>query len=335
MTDAQTAGRPVTSDRQRRDGLTCVIIGGLEAACLLFAAVRGASVLQLLSVHLVALLALGGVVAVARRGGRDVSAPMLALLASIPSGPVGAIGGGLLPWRAGSFAIRDDLLVAWYTRISQATTVDPVKRLCDDIAAGRSINLGGPTPTSFPAVIDAGHLTDQQSVLGLVARRFHPDYLPILRSALLSPQPAVRVQAAAVAAHLTPVVRQAFREAIDTLPHASQSSDKALGLLARLDALTGSGLLDESDRKRGIDIGERLGDIVLANFDPKMLALYRTLDRPDAATQAAAMEKLLLARRRFRQLREFRSALSMSGKTGHWRIRRVPANDAAQRTDAA
>ena len=276
----------------------------------------------LLGVHLLALAALALQLRHCLRRGDDTSLPLLALLGSFAVGPAGAIGAGCVELLVRSGARDGHLLEDWYERISLSTTIDRVTRHCDNVSIGRTIDLRAGAPASFLARIESGTLAERQAILGLVARRFHVAYLPVLQAALRSPEPMIRVQAAAVASHVRPMVDQLFKGAIADLSVAATHPEGALRLLERLEALTASGLLDESDRLRGLEIQARLGDVVLSGVSlPRLANRAATLANDPSAN--ATFERLLIARRRFADLRSHRSSRMALRNRPHARIRRL------------
>ena len=286
----------------------------------------------LFGLHALTLSALAVVLRSCRRNGDDTSLPFLALLASCAVGPAGAIGAGCMDLlvRSGSGDIT--LLDDWYERISLSTSVDPVTRHCDDVGVGRAINLGAAAPASFLTRIESGSVAERQAILGLVARRFHMDYVPVLQAALRSPEPMIRVQAAAVASHIRPLVGDLFKSAdseLDSLLQvASTDPVAALGLLQRFEAMTGSGLLDESDRQRGLVIQSRLGDVVLSGLG--RLRITKAAEaRIMTAGTSEAFERLLLSRTRFADLRVHRSARRVLHSRPNARVRRFGQPGAA------
>ena len=270
----------------------------------------------LLAVHALALAALGHNLRTCRLRGEDASLPFLALLASFAVGPAGAIGAGCLDVLVRLNEGQGRLLADWYERISLATAVDPVTRHCDNVGVGRAMNLTAGSPVSFLAAIESGTLAQRQTILGIVARRFHADYLPVLQAALKSSEPLIRVQAAAVASHVRPDVSRLYKATIAELPAATTDPVKALDLLQRLQAMTASGLLDESDRLQGLTESADLGDSVLSGF-----ALHAAAQ--PASGNNAALEQLLLTRRRFADLRVYRSARRALHGRPRARIRRL------------
>ena len=315
------AGSGDLAGSRHEAGLVLAVGIAEGALVLLILGIFGANLALLSLAHGAVLALLATRIRSARRQGQDASNSLLALIATAAIGPAGAIGAGLLGLLSGR-AAPNDLLEAWYERISLSVAVDPVTRLCDDVGVGRTIDLGGPTPASFHAVVETGTLAERQTVLGLIARRFHADYLPVLRAALQSPEPMIRVQAAAVAAHVRPDVTALFREAVASVPAASGTPGTALALLGRIEAFTASGLLDESDRLHGLALRSRLGDVVLAGLCSGGLRLPGGSGAGRAGARDT-LERLLMDRHRFAELRAQRNEGQALGRRPRARVRKL------------
>ena len=264
------------------------------------------SPIGLLALYLMTLLGLGSVVFVSRRRGRDCTIPLLALLAATCLGPVAAFGALGLALGDRRRAGPGPLLVAWYDRIATAAAVGPDERLCESVSTGRTLNLTGPMPNSFPSLMDHGPIADRQVILGHIARNFHPIYIETLAAALASPEPSVRVQAAAVAAHLAPRLRQRLVDALADSRQTGLDPLQCLRLVDELGALAGSGLLDANERLRAEAEARRLGDTVMGaaeagRFDARMLAR-----RIEFAEVEPTLERILLERGRIAALRQLR-----------------------------
>lgn len=313
---------PIAVDRLERPSaseMPLLVVSGLSAlACVLAFNVWGLNLWALGLVHVTTLAVTAFVLRDVTRRGNDASIALLALLAGAAIGPLGIAGAalaGLIPSRP-----NKKLLDQWYDRISQATTVDPVTRLSDDVSVGRAVNLQGAMPSSFLATMEAGSLSERQTVLGIIARRFHSDYIPVLQSALRSEEPVIRVQAAAVAARVRPEIARQFHASLTELPVASAGFFGALALLQRIEAFISSGLLDESDRLRGLEISARLSDVVLSGA--------RQLQSSNALSavtrlQRETIERLLIDRREFAELRSLRAAASVLASRRNARVRRL------------
>ena len=101
----------------------------------------------------------------------------------------------------------------------------------------------------------------------MIARGFHPGYLPVLKLALDSPQPVIRVQAAAVAAR----IRGQLNDHVVTLfvraADPTSTTDTALDIAAELRAALDSGLLEAAHQSKAGDILEGLLALTFARID--------------------------------------------------------------------
>jgi hypothetical protein len=169
----------------------------------------------------------------------------------------------------------------------------------------------------------SGSLADRQAILGHIARHFHPAYLRTLKIALASQEPLIRVQAAAVAAHIAPKVRDHFLRCAAEAGLEPADPLRALSLLGDLETLIESGLLDETDRLNAQGLAERLGGTVVAGLDRGPLWLPYATDVALAAELDAHLERLLMARRRFADLRAHRTAQRLRLRHPRTRLRRL------------
>ena len=215
------------------------------------------------------------------------------------------------------------LIAAWYERIALSTAVDPETRLCDDVAVGRTLDLAAAIPAAFPTIMEAGPLAARQTVLGLIARQFHPSYLETLKIALKSPEPLIRVQAAAVATEIGPVLRRVFHERIAGVDAGSCDAVSALALLGELQSFIDCGLLEAGERQRGIDLAAHLGDRILESVSQRQLSLPYAADPVRAAELEGPLEQLLIARGRFAEFRAHRSARRIRTRHPTARTRRL------------
>ncbi len=316
---ADTQPPPTGGDRYR-DAVVAGGVGILEAMGLHVALQQGGTASSALLVHAGAVLTLGAWVIVLASTKREVSVALLAWVATLAAGPVGAIGAAVLALALPTGGQPGPLLGAWYERIALSVAVDPITRLCDDVAAGRSLDLASPLPQSFLDVMATGSLAERQNVLGLIARRFHPDYLPALKAALRSSEPVIRVQAAAVAAHIRPQLHAIIQVLIGDVPVASEGGGSALLLFRDLRDLTASGLLETSDKLRAIEIADRLGDVLISKAQR---GGFEQRGQTLAAEHQSALEELLLSRGRFVAFRRLRTAGRVLAARPDARLRRL------------
>lgn len=151
-------------------------------------------------------LAVAGVVAAILFYGRpedqDASVATLIFLLVLVSGPAGAAAALAMLAFTNRPPAGSATLAAWYRRLADAGAVETATAMHDRVAAGRVLRFDAAPPARFLEVIATGSLEERQTALGLMARKFDPRYAPALEAALRSPEPVVRVQAAAVAARV-------------------------------------------------------------------------------------------------------------------------------------
>ena len=257
---------------------------------------------------------------------RDGAAAMLLALMVAIAGPFAALGGLLLGWMSRHGPEDSERLEAWYARISFSTEVSATTQLSDRILTGRIADLSGDMPSSFLGVLANGSIREKQVVLGLIARRFHPDYLPALQKALVSEEPVIRVQAAAVAAKVRGDLTERTDKLLQAAADPTTAVDEALRLLSEAERCVGSGLMEEPDRLRATAVIEGL-----------LAAAADRLDRNPAAARTTQIEPLLgryeahlLAQRRYRDFRLLRRDRAWRAK-GASRFRPIKAADAITR----
>jgi hypothetical protein len=181
----------------------------------------------------------------------DVSPYALALIAALIAGPAGGLIAVLALLRMEREPAHPELLTAWYDRIALAGDTDAATDLYNTVAMGRALDTSITPPQVFDAVMTEGSLADRQTALGLIARQFSPSYAPALRHALVSPEPVIRVQAAAVAVKVRAELKASLATAL-ARAQAGPLTPAAAGRLAvELRAMTASGLLEDDDRERG------------------------------------------------------------------------------------
>lgn len=120
-------------------------------------------------------------------------------------GPIGATAGILSDptlWRN-----RNDALEEWYRTI--VPPEDGAVTLVDQIIDGRLVSSQSQLPRRFDKLLTTGSMAEKQAVLAYLAlENGKPDVSDALRLALRSADQRVRVQAAAVAAHVRDKARR-------------------------------------------------------------------------------------------------------------------------------
>lgn len=319
----EPAGLPLDPAWRAEPLLIAALALGEGAALWQRLAAGGRSLLDLAGIHLFTLAALSGLILIARRYRRDTTYALLALMGGIAMGPVGLLGAAFVALARRRAAPPSPLIAQWYDRIALSTTVPSAERLYDDVSVGRTLDLDARPPVSYPDAMSFGSLAERQAILGHIARHFHPAYLATLKIALASPEPLIRVQAAAVAAHIAPKAREHFLHRAAEAGRGPADPLRALALLGDLEDLARSGLLDETERMGSERLAGELGDRVAAGLDRGLLRLSYQTDVAMAAELDAHLERLLIARGRFADLRAHRTAKRLSRRHPRARLRRL------------
>jgi hypothetical protein len=299
-------------------GLPVVLATALDAA-LIYGYARGSlGVWTLLSVHALLIGLLSAWITRLSRASRNAAFPLLATIAIAATGPIGGVVALITFALSKPRADEQQLLDAWYARIAMAVDTDDDTQLCEAVVAGRTPNLATAAPLSFPAVMQSGALSDRQAALGVIARRFHPDYLPALTLALKNAEPVIRVQAAAVATKL----RGELRTFIDTSARNEHlvipGTVGAITSAAQLRACIESGLLDEGDRIRAEVLAARSGSLIQAPLKITAMQAPAIIDR-------YAVETVLLHEQRFTEFRVGRRLARISASK-RYRLRALPSS---------
>jgi hypothetical protein len=231
----------------------------------------------------------------------DTGPHVLAVIATLAAGPLGAI------LAVGAVAVmarertHPELLTAWYDRIALSGDVDAVTGLYNTVAMGRGVLTSTTPPPVFEYVMRDGSLEDRQTALGLIARRFLPSYAPALSLALVSPEPVIRVQAAAVAVKVRAELKTTLAQVLAQASRPDLSPTETVDCATRLDGIARSGLLEDEDRDRGLATLQTL----LAAASTDVVPVRHGEAQPDAATQAL-LETQLLRQGDFATLRAVR-----------------------------
>jgi hypothetical protein len=133
---------------------------------------------------------------------RELTMPALLVITTAAGGPVGALGCAAL---ALAFRLRRPAasrLQAWYDYISGVVARGRVTQIYDELAAGRLPTDRTAAVPRFQPIMQEASVDEQQLVLGVIGRRYHADFRPVLRRALRDKNGFIRAQAAAVASRL-------------------------------------------------------------------------------------------------------------------------------------
>ncbi len=201
------------------------------------------------------------------RSGSDGGVALLGVLSTLATGPFGAAGTLLLPTLGASGTESTTRLAAWYQRIALSADQDEFTRVSDRIVIGRTANLAAVTPAELAVTFASGATTAQQTALGMIARNFHPAYLPALKIALDSPEPVIRVQAAAVAARVRETLKRDIGPMLARAAVPQLTPHDALALAGDLDVSAASGLLEDAARASALRASTGLRARTFARID--------------------------------------------------------------------
>jgi hypothetical protein len=136
------------------------------------------------------------------RSGGELTVPVLLLVATFAAGPVGAVGCAIMAlalWRQNPSPTR---LQDWYDYIAGVVARTRVTRIYDELASGRLPSDPAAKVPRFGPILEGASVEEQQRVLGVIGRRYHAEFRPVLRKALRNSNGFIRAQAAAVASGL-------------------------------------------------------------------------------------------------------------------------------------
>ncbi len=139
----------------------------------------------------------------ALRGG-DLTIPLLLVIATAATGPIGAVGCALMAMLLWFRQPKPSRLQDWYDYISGVVERGRVTDLYDELISGRLPPDQATVVPRFNPILQDTSLEDQQRVLGVIGRRYHPDFRPTLRKAMRHKNGFIRAQAAAIASRLSP-----------------------------------------------------------------------------------------------------------------------------------
>jgi hypothetical protein len=270
--------------------------------------------------HLAVIGALVVRVVQCQRTGRDVGALLLLVPAVAIAGAFGAAGGLVIGWLSKQRTEDQARLARWYTRIALSTETSPMSRLSDHILSGRALDPDLAPPDPFASLISTGTIAEKQSILGLIARKFHPEYLPALQAAMISTEPVIRVQAAAVAAKIRGDLGALTERLLRDAAAATADPQAVARCVLDVQLCVQSGLMEDKDRDRSERMVEGLRARTLAQLERRQ---DRAVLPADAAEAVALLEGHLLAQKRFAAFRHGRRQRAF-GRSAPWRWRALP-----------
>jgi hypothetical protein len=220
--------KAATLDIRLTDALSALVTAAASLGVLGYGMSAGASFLLFLLLHLLSLAVPVWMLLRCLRRNGDLTIPALLVIATAATGPIGALGCALMalllwvrrptPWR----------LQHWYDYISGVVERGRVTDLYDELVSGRLPPDQAATVPRFNPILHDTSLEDQQRVLGVIGRRYHPDFRPTLRKAMRHKNGFIRAQAAAIASRLSPDEKARLWTTAEPQPIAPEADASAL-----------------------------------------------------------------------------------------------------------
>ncbi len=162
-------------------------------------------------------------------------------------GPAGALGllmsAGLLWINRGS----EEKNREWFEDLSLIGVQHDTNDLYQKIINNRTRPLGNNNLKSFDEILAHGKMDEKQAMLGVIALKYHPSFLPFLQKALKDPEAAIRIQAAAVSTKLHTDIKSRMERLLKSR-HNSPSVDQIRTTVDDYSRLIHSGLLEEHQK---------------------------------------------------------------------------------------
>ena len=285
-----------------------------EALLVVFAVSSAPNKFVLLALHAVIVAALAAILFWRRRDESDSTTAVAMLLVIGVAGPAGAAAALTMLLFSTTTSAGPHVIRAWYDRLADASGADPITAIHDQVSAGREMRSSDVVRLDFRNVVKAGTLAEKQAALGLMARRFHPDFSPALNDALRSDEPVVRVQAAAVVAR----VREDLRQRIATLlDRRATQGPAALPRSVELLAIADCPFVDAVEAARCREVAE--SDLRAALASPARVQLQVLRASEDVAL---AIDRHLIQSARYSDFRVSRRMQAIRAQRDY-RIRRL------------
>jgi hypothetical protein len=184
------------------DVLISLLTGSISLAVLLFSITTAASWPLIIALHFAVLLVPVAFCRIRSRRQGELTIPVLLLLATFASGPVGAFGCACVAFAVWVRRPSPVRLRAWYDYIGGIVERDRTVRLYEELSSGRLPSDPTAAVPHFRPILRGPSTEEQQRVLGVIGRRYHADFRLVLRDALRNRNGFIRAQAAAVASRL-------------------------------------------------------------------------------------------------------------------------------------
>ena len=153
--------------------------------------------------HFLVLMLPAGYLALRVRRHADVTIPVVLVLATLAAGPVGALGCMFMALALRLRRPSPVRLSDWYDYIAGVVARTRLGRIYDELSAGRLPFDPAAEVPRFRPILHGASVEEQQRVLGVIGRRYHPEFRAALRDALRNKNGFIRAQSAAVASRLS------------------------------------------------------------------------------------------------------------------------------------
>jgi hypothetical protein len=184
------------------DVLVALLTAAMSLAVLVYGMSAIASAPIFIALHLAVLVMPAAFLRMRMRDDGELTVPVLLLVATFAAGPVGAAGCAVMAlalWRQNPSPAR---LQDWYDYIAGVVARTRVTRIYDELASSRLPSDPAAKVPRFGPILEGTSVERQQRVLGVIGRRYHAEFRPVLRKALRNSNGFIRAQAAAVASGL-------------------------------------------------------------------------------------------------------------------------------------
>jgi hypothetical protein len=184
------------------DVLVALVTSAASLAVLVYGMSAIASAPIFILLHFAVLIVPAVFLRMRMRGNGELTVPVLLLIATFAAGPVGALGCAVMAlalWYQNPSPAR---LQQWYDYIAGVVARTRLNRIYDELASGRLPSDPAAKVPRFGPILEGTSVEEQQRVLGVIGRRYHADFRPVLRKAMRNKNVFIRAQAAAVASSL-------------------------------------------------------------------------------------------------------------------------------------
>jgi hypothetical protein len=174
------------------------------SVAVLWTAMRGVPIGLIAALH-------GGVICVPlafstlrMRTGGDLAVPLLLLIVVMVSGPLGAAGCAAMTLALWLRRPDPRRLQCWYDYIAGVSRRTAVEETYVELTSKRLLTDFSAPIHRFDPILSGTSLAQQQRVLGVIGRNYHPDFRATLKKALRNRNILIRAQGAAIASVLAP-----------------------------------------------------------------------------------------------------------------------------------